>query len=514
MGEQRVREHLDEGDGEEGFRLAATKRLRGAPLGLAYVGDDLWFTSAAGGSALHRGGVLTMVGPRLRFNWLGAPRFDPTVQWDEQSWRLATLMYDGLLGFRRAGGVEGVVPVPDLATDLPTPTEGGRTYAFHLRKRCVATPPGSRCWPVTSGAASNGRRCIRKCPPLYAEAIVGAQACATRGEGQPAHKKPRPDCDLRKGITADDRTGAVTLHLTKPIPDFPYQLALPFAFAVPQDTPSTWRRESPHRPPARNDRLLHPEAGRHRCSPGPPRAARAGPQPAVPRLVARGATGRLPGPDRPGHRIPARQAENLVADGRADVIWLTDESLANADQLQTRHGSQLRTSTGIETHYVFLNATKPPFDNRDARRASPTRSTGEPRQRAGRVSGAVTCTSFRQHRAYRPYCPFTLGGDARREVDRTRPGTAAEDLVERSGTRGAKVVLAGARSKAITRKRGGGRPTCFAGSGCRASLRSYTSNPTSRRPRQATGTGMVALGLGPTIRRRRAPRGPRQLRPA
>jgi hypothetical protein len=45
------------------FRLGATVPVQGAPLGLWFVGDDLWFTSAQGGSALHRGGVLTMVGP-------------------------------------------------------------------------------------------------------------------------------------------------------------------------------------------------------------------------------------------------------------------------------------------------------------------------------------------------------------------------------------------------------------------------------------------------------------------
>ncbi len=64
------------------FQRDATVRLRGAPLGLAFVGDDLWFTSAAGGSALHRGGVVTMVGPRLRPQWMGdPPLFDPTVLW-------------------------------------------------------------------------------------------------------------------------------------------------------------------------------------------------------------------------------------------------------------------------------------------------------------------------------------------------------------------------------------------------------------------------------------------------
>ena len=41
---------------------------------------------------------------------------------------------DGLVGFRRVGGIEGVQLVPDLAVSLPTPTDAGRTYTFRLRK--------------------------------------------------------------------------------------------------------------------------------------------------------------------------------------------------------------------------------------------------------------------------------------------------------------------------------------------------------------------------------------------
>jgi peptide/nickel transport system substrate-binding protein len=40
---------------------------------------------------------------------------------------------DGLVAFDYASGVQGTQLVPDLAVSLPTPTDGGRTYAFRLR---------------------------------------------------------------------------------------------------------------------------------------------------------------------------------------------------------------------------------------------------------------------------------------------------------------------------------------------------------------------------------------------
>ena len=50
------------------------------------------------------------------------------------SWRILSLTGDGLTAFKRVGGSEGASVVPDLATDLPTPTESGKTYTFHLRR--------------------------------------------------------------------------------------------------------------------------------------------------------------------------------------------------------------------------------------------------------------------------------------------------------------------------------------------------------------------------------------------
>jgi hypothetical protein len=40
---------------------------------------------------------------------------------------------DGLVGYRRVGGSAGSVLLPDLATFIPQPTNGGLTYTFQLR---------------------------------------------------------------------------------------------------------------------------------------------------------------------------------------------------------------------------------------------------------------------------------------------------------------------------------------------------------------------------------------------
>jgi peptide/nickel transport system substrate-binding protein len=102
---------------------------------------------------------------------------------------------------------------------------------------------------------------------------------------------------------------------------------------------------------------------------------------------------------------------------------------------------------------MFLNATKPPFKNRDARRA-----VAYALDRAGIIhrnnfEGLVTCQLIPPlFPAYKPYCPFTLGGDDNGEWNGPDVATA-HDLVRKSGTRGAKVVF-GAFDNAIHKTAG------------------------------------------------------------
>jgi YVTN family beta-propeller protein len=415
------------------FQLGATVRLGGAPLGLTFVGDDLWFTSAAGGAALHRGGVLTMVGPSVGGGDYGQedpPLFDPTADYYEGPWRLAALTNDGLVGFRRAGGAQGAGLVPDLATALPTPTDNGLTYTFHLRKG-VRYSTGA---PVLAGDIRRGiERAVAhptKVPDFYAKAIFGAAACS------PA------DCDLSQGITANDRTGTITFHLARPSPEFLYQLTLPFASAVPQNTPLTL----PATP-------IPPATGPYMVSSYSPKQDAVGGRP--------GRHGRLELVRNPHFHVwaPAAQPDGYpdrivletgytdqealarVTDGRADLLW-SGARQADADGLATRYGSQLHTNAGKMTNFVYLNATKPPFNNHDARRAvAYALDRGRLTSDRNHLSGPVTCQLIPPNfTAYQPYCPFTLGGG--RDGKWTGPDFAtAEYLVKKSQTHGAKVVL-------------------------------------------------------------------------
>jgi hypothetical protein len=42
------------------------------------------------------------------------------------TWSMLTMTNDGLVAFRKGGGVQGIQLVPDLAVSLPILTEGGK----------------------------------------------------------------------------------------------------------------------------------------------------------------------------------------------------------------------------------------------------------------------------------------------------------------------------------------------------------------------------------------------------
>ena len=83
-------------------------------------------SSSSGGAT---GGTLNTVAQAAPS---GSP--DPQINYTLQEWQLLILSHDGLVGFKRAGGTEGTKIVPDLATEVPKPTDGGKTYAFTVRK--------------------------------------------------------------------------------------------------------------------------------------------------------------------------------------------------------------------------------------------------------------------------------------------------------------------------------------------------------------------------------------------
>src|SRR6266545_1808078 len=205
-----------------GTREVKSIAVGNAPSALAAAGNTLWVAVRARAPS-HRGGTLRVVSEQPP-GGEERPTIDTAVAYDNLAWQIFVMTNDGLVGFRKVSGGEGSLLIPDLATSLPRPTDGGTTYTFQVR-------PGIRYSTGEVVRPEDFRRAIERVytaapeasVPFY-DAIVGADRCRK----DPAH------CDLSEGIQTSE--SAVTFRLTKPDPDFLYKLALPFASAVPSAT--------------------------------------------------------------------------------------------------------------------------------------------------------------------------------------------------------------------------------------------------------------------------------------
>ena len=174
-------------------------------------------TPSSSAAASHTGGTFTI----LANSSFGVA--DPAQNYTLEEWQLLINTHDGLTQFKRVGGVEGTKIVPDLATALPTPTDGGKTYVFHIR-------PGIKFSDGTTMKPSDFVRTFERQftvpgPTSFYSGIVGADKCSTK------------KCDLSQGVVADDSAMTLTIHLTAPDTEFFDKLALPFAYVVPGNTP-------------------------------------------------------------------------------------------------------------------------------------------------------------------------------------------------------------------------------------------------------------------------------------
>jgi peptide/nickel transport system substrate-binding protein len=97
-------------------------------------------------SGVSRGGTLN-VGWEQSFGFTDS--FDPTGEYLGDAFGVMTnLLVRTLVSYKHDAGAAGNVVVPDIATSVPTPTNGGKTYTFHLRSGIKFGPPVNRA--VTS----------------------------------------------------------------------------------------------------------------------------------------------------------------------------------------------------------------------------------------------------------------------------------------------------------------------------------------------------------------------------
>ena len=398
------------------------------PQGVAASGDAT-YVAVQGSGAAHRGGTLTLLVPNQSGSYdTGLPNsLDPASGY--AAWELLTATNDGLVGYGRSGGAESFRVVPDLATALPTVSDGGKTYTFQLRPGIhYSTGATVRPADVRRGIertlASSSTSPKAPSPGLYLSGIVGASGCVARPKS----------CNLSQGIATDPSSNSVTFHLDAPDPDFLYKLALPIADAVPAQTPLKTHLPLPATGPyeikeidakrsvvrlVRNTRF-------HVWSAARPDGF---PDQIVERWGSNGAS---------AVRAVERGVANITSTGFDDT-WPP----AVLSSLQKRYSSRLYVAPGLATLGLWMNTGLSPFDDVRVRQAV---NYAVDRNRLVEIWGGpdnaqVSCQMLPPNSdGYRPFCPYTLtpnGAGTYNGPDLAR----ARRLVAASGTRGQPITV-------------------------------------------------------------------------
>ena len=369
-------------------------------------------SSAASGD--HRGGTLRVV-----WNGIGSS-IDTAVDYD-QNWTLLALTNDGLLTWKKVSGPDGNTLVPDLATSIPEPTDGGRTYTFTLRKG-ITYSTGA---PVkASDFVTTFQRQYTVPGPVgqFDSGLIGGDTCET----QPKH------CDLSKGIVADDAAGTVTFHLTSPDPDFTQKLALLFGYVVPASTgkteagpthplPATGPYMIDHYTP-NQEMLLVRNPHFHQWSKDAQPAGY---------------------PDKIDVKLSltTETEVTMIEQGQAD--WMYDQPPADRlNEIGTKYPHQVFLNPVPQVYHMAINTRVPPFDNVKVRQAVnyATDRTSLVKVWGGPQLATPTCQTLPpDFPGYAPYCPYTTdAGDGKWHG----PDMAkAQQLVDESGTKGQKIIV-------------------------------------------------------------------------
>jgi peptide/nickel transport system substrate-binding protein len=381
-------------------QVTDTVELGSSPSALAAGSDGTIWAAALPPPSRHRGGTLVVS------SYISGCRcLDPAFAWQADAWRMLSTLYDGLVAYRKVGGAAGATLVPDLARNLPTPSDDGKTYRFQLRG-------GIRYSDGRPVQASDFRASIERVlrlngvslPPFFG-GILGADKCSPQ-TGR---------CDLRAGIEADDREDTVTIHLSAPDPDLLAKLALPFAFVLPADAPEP---DQPIIDPERfgdvgeytipgtgpyvvtsfdPDKELRLERNPHFNVFSPDAQPAGYPDRILIRILGDGN-----GPD-------LRDAAADVEAGRSD--WTTYLAPREVESLAVRRAAQLHTTPVGVVQYLMLNTRARPFSEARARRAL---AYAIDRDRLAALAGGElvarpTCQVLPPtFPGYRPYCPYTI----------------------------------------------------------------------------------------------------------
>ena len=362
----------------------------------------------------HSGGTL-----RLTANG-AAGSLDVQINYMVKGWQLAGVVYDGLVSFKKVAGPDSATVVPDLADAIPAPTNGGKTYVFHLRPG-IKFSTGKEV--TTADVAASFQRLFKVGSPnagSWFNVIVGADACL---------KEPTT-CTLAGGVVPDESARTVTINLTAPDSEFLDQIATPFGSVIPADTP-------PH------DMGTTPMPGT-----GPYMFQSYDPNKSAilvrnPYFKQWSADAQPAGfPDRIEYSFGLENEAEVTAVINGQYDWMFEPiPLDRLAELGTRYQKLVHIIPDVMYQYLALNNRTVPFNNEDARKAiayAVDRRAVVNLYGGPRLASPLCQTLPKGVDGFEPYCPYSKPPGATwtaPDMDKARA------LMKSSGMIGQKVTI-------------------------------------------------------------------------
>jgi peptide/nickel transport system substrate-binding protein len=370
-------------------------------------------TSSSAKTSDHRGGTLKLLAKAA------GGTLDPQVNYTLQYWQLYQATYDGLLGFKKAGGGAAFEVVPDLASGYKL-SNGGKTWTFTLRKGIKFS--NGQAVTVNDVVASFKRIFKVKSPTAggFYSGIVGAAACL----------KTPATCTLKGGISANAGNNTVKINLTAPDPEFKYKLAVPHASILPASAP----------PSDAGTKLLPTTGPYYYASYNPTKQLVMKRNPYFKEWSKDAQPAGYPDQITQSFGLTVESQITAIENGQAD--WTLEAPPADRlNELGTKYASQTHVETLTAFWYAPMNVNLAPFNKLKARQAvnyaidrnALVKIFGGPKLAV--PSCQVLPPDFP---GYKPYCPYTKNPGTKWSA----PDVAkAKRLVQESGTKGARVVV-------------------------------------------------------------------------
>ncbi|MGD0197714.1 MAG: ABC transporter substrate-binding protein [Solirubrobacteraceae bacterium] len=339
------------------------------------------------------------------------PGLDYTTQGSEVNW----LVYTGLTTYAHKSLTAGAKLIPGLATALPVISNGGKTYTVTLRKGLEF----SNGQPVVASDFTYTVERAIKIPwggsgAFITPNIVGATAYST-GKAKTI-----------SGITTNNATGQIVIHLNAAYGPFDNVLAFPALGIIPAGTPLKAEPTSP--PPGVGPYVVK------NIVPNTSYSVDKNP------LWAKMAIPGIPaGYDDIDVKIDSNVTANALAvlNNSADIFdWADTIPGSLLSQIQSQAANRYKLlNLGGSTYYIFLNASEKPFNNQLAREAVVTGLNQDAMSRLGAGTLEPACYFLPPDVPGHPTAPCPYG----------TPGTGnlakAKALVKQSGMAGQAVTV-------------------------------------------------------------------------